>query len=154
MSADQNPPRKQPAVTATMHTNFIQAAEHRRDQATRRLTTLANYVFGEGFLPDVAAAAAGFPHRTAALHAAKHADRTELANALKLPTTAERRAAQIEDLEFLLSVGEYPERAATRCGFQNVDSAWSLLRKWGRPDLATQLLAAMPLLDTEDEDAA
>ena len=45
MSAD----RKPPAVTATMHTNFIQAAEHRRDQATRRLTTLSNYVFGEGF---------------------------------------------------------------------------------------------------------
>ena len=152
MSADPNTPRKQPAVTAIAHQNTINAA--RAEQARARLARLANYVFGEGFLPDVAAVAAGFPHRTAALHAAKHAGRPELADALKLPTTTERRAAQIEDLEFLLSVGEYPERAVARCGFQNVDSAWSLLRKWGRADLAAQLLAAMPPLDTEDEDAA
>ena len=154
MPADPNTPRKQPAVTATMHTNFIQAAEHRRDQATRRIATLSNYVFGEGFLPDVAATAAGYKTRASAYNAARHAGRPELAAALRLPTTAERRAAQIEDLEFLLSVGEYPERAVVRCGFQNVGSAWRLLRRWGRPDLAAQLLAAMRKLDAEDEDAA
>lgn len=143
-------PRKQPAVTATMHTNFIQAAEHRRDQATRRLTALSNYVFGEGFLPDVAAAAAGYKNRFTAYNSARHAGRHELANALTLPTTAERRAAQIEDLEFLLSVGEYPERAAHRCGFVSADSARRLLRKWGHPDLASRLV--LPALDDEDED--
>ena len=158
MTADHMPapntPRKQPAVTATMHTNYIQAAEHRRDQATRRLATLSNYVFGEGFLPDVAAAAAGYKNRAAAYRSARHAGRPELAAALRLPTTTERRAAQIEDLEFLLSVGEYPERAVVRCGFQSVVSARKLLHKWGRPDLAAQLLAAMRQLDTEGEDAA
>ena len=139
-------------MTTIAHQHIINTA--RAEQAQARLVRLANYVFGEGFLPDIAAVAAGFPHRTAALKAARHAERYELADALRPPTTTERRAAQIEDLEFLLSVGEYPERAATRCGFQNVDNAWSLLRKWGRPDLATQLLAAMPPLDTEDEDTA
>ena len=150
MSAD----RKPPAVTATMHTNYIQAAEHRRDQATRRLAALSNYVFGEGFLPDVAAAAAGYKSRAAAYRSARHAGRPELAAALCLPATAERRAAQIEDLEFLLGVGEYPERAVVRCGFQNVDSAWRLLRRWGRPDLAAQLLPAMRKFDAEDGEAA
>lgn len=152
MNSDQNPPRKQPVMTAIAHQTLINAA--RSQQANARLARLANYVFGEGFLPDVAAVAAGFPHRAAALKAARHANRPELADALRPLPTAQRRAAQIEDLEFLLSVGESPERAVARCGFQNVDSAWSLLRKWGRPDLAARILAAMPPLDTEDEDAA
>lgn len=144
--------RKKPAMTAIAHQNIINA--ERSQQATARLVRLANYVFGEGFLPDVAAVAAGFPHRTAALKAARHANRPELADALRPRPTAERRAAQIEDLEFLLSVGEYPERAVTRCGLANLDSAWSLLRRWGRADLAAHLMSLVPSLEPDTEDDA
>ena len=47
------PPRKQPAMTAIAHQDIIN--ETRAAVAQQRLVNLANYVFGEGFLPDVAA---------------------------------------------------------------------------------------------------
>ena len=150
MTADRNTPRKQPNVTTLAHQNIIN--ETRAADAQRRLVTLANYVFGEGFLPDVAAVAAGFPHRAAALKAARHAGRPELSAALQLPSPAERRAAQIEDIEFLLDHGEDPERAAHRCGFTSAEGAEKLLRKWGRSDLASRL--TIPPLDTDEWDAA
>ena len=134
-------------MTTIAHQHIINTA--RAEQAQARLVRLANYVFGEGLLPDIAAIAAGYPHRAAALKAARYADRPALADALRPPTTAQRRAAQIEDLEFLLDVGESPERAVIRCGFTSTDSAWSLLRKWGRADLATRLAALLPTIDPE-----
>ena len=136
-------------MTAIPHQHIIN--ENRTAVAQQRLANLANYVFGEGFLPDVAAAAAGFPHRAAAIKAAQRAGRNALADALRLPTTAEKRAAQIEDITFLLDHGEHPERAAHRCGFVSVDSARDLLREWGRHDLASRL--APPSLDDEWEAA-
>ena len=145
MTADRPAPRKQPDVTAIPHQNIIN--ETRAAVAQQRLVNLANYVFGEGFLPDVAAVAAGFPHRAAALKAAQHAGRNALADALRLPTPAEKRAAQIEDIEFLLDHGEAPERAALRCGFASLDMAWKRLRIWGRADLSDRL--ATPALDDE-----
>ena len=145
MTADRPTPRKQPDVTAIPHQNIIN--ETRAAVAQQRLVNLANYVFGEGFLPDVAAVAAGFPHRAAALKAAQHAGRSALADALRLPTPAEKRAAQIEDIEFLLDHGEAPERAALRCGFASLDMAWKRLRIWGRADLSDRL--ATPALDDE-----
>ena len=132
-------------MTAIAHQDIIN--ENRAAVAQQRLVNLANYVFGEGFLPDVAAVAAGFPHRSAALKAAQHAGRNALADALRLPTPAEKRAAQIEDIEFLLDHGEAPERAALRCGFASLDMAWKRLRIWGREDLADRL--ATPALDDE-----
>ena len=132
-------------MTGLPHQNIIN--ENRAAVAQQRLVNLANYVFGEGFLPDVAAVAAGFPHRAAALKAAQHAGRNALADALRLPTPAEKRAAQIEDIEFLLDHGEAPERAALRCGFASLDMAWKRLRIWGRADLADRL--AIPALDDE-----
>ena len=137
-------------MTAIAHQDIIN--ETRAANAQRRIVDLANYVFGEGFLPDVAAVAAGFPHRRAALKAARHSGRPELAAALRLPTTAEKRAAQIEDIEFLLDRGEHPERAAHRCGFTSAEGAEKLLRKWGRSDLASRL--TIPPLDTDEWDAA
>ena len=145
MPADRPAPRKQPAMTGLPHQNIIN--ENRAAVAQQRLVNLANYVFGEGFLPDVAAVAAGFPHRAAALKAAQHAGRNALADALRLPTPAEKRAAQIEDIEFLLDHGEAPERAALRCGFASLDMAWKRLRIWGRADLSDRL--ATPALDDE-----
>ena len=46
-----------------------------RAAATHRLAELAHYVFGEGFLPDVAAIASGYKNREAAYRAAKNAGR-------------------------------------------------------------------------------
>ena len=132
-------------MTGLPHQDIIN--ENRAAVAQQRLVNLANYVFGEGFLPDVAAVAAGFPHRAAALKAAQHAGRNALADALRLPTPAEKRAAQIEDIEFLLDHGEAPERAALRCGFASLDMAWKRLRIWGRADLSDRL--AIPALDDE-----
>ena len=139
-------------MTAIPHQDIIN--ETRAANAQRRIVDLANYVFGEGFLPDVAAVAAGFPHRPAALKAARHSGRPELAAALRLPTTAERRAAQIEDVEFLLDAGEWPERAVKRCGFTNLDSAIDLIRRWGRHDLAMRLYALTREPETDEWDAA
>ena len=150
MTADRPAPRKQPAMTAIAHQDIIN--ENRAAVAQQRLVNLANYVFGEGFLPDVAAVAAGFPHRAAALKAAQHAGRNALADALRLPTPAEKRAAQIEDIEFLLDHGEAPERAALRCGFSSAEAAGERLRKWGRSDLTARL--TIPPLDTDEWDAA
>ena len=146
------PPRKKPAMTTTLHNNFLRASEVRSERATHRLATLANYVFGEGFQPDIAAIAAGYKTRASAYSAAHHAGRPELAAALRLPTPAEKRAAQIEDIEFLLDRGEHPERAAHRCGFTSAEGAEKLLRKWGRSDLASRL--TIPPLDTDEWDAA
>ena len=125
-----------------------------RDAATHRLAELAHYVFGEGFLPDIAAIAAGYKNREAAYRAAKNAGRPALAAALTNPTPAEKRAAQIEDIEFLLSVGEAAERAAIRCGFTSLDMAVYMLRKWGRTDLSDRLLdlAPKPLSDEDEDD--
>ena len=123
-----------------------------RAAATHRLAELAHYVFGEGFLPDIAAIAAGYKNRASAYNAARRAGRPELAAALTNPTPAEKRAAQIEDIEFLLSVGEAAERAAIRCGFTSLDMAVYMLRKWGRSDLASRL--ATPALDADEWEAA
>ena len=152
MTADRPAPRKQPAVTAIPHQNIIN--ETRAAVAQQRLVNLANYVFGEGFLPDVAAVAAGFPHRAAALKAAQHAGRNALADALRLPTPAEKRAAQIEDLEFLLDRGEWPARAVKRCGFTNLDTAINLIRRWGYNDLSMRLHAIATQYTVDEEDAA
>lgn len=149
MTADRPAPRKKPDVTAIPHQHII--SEARTAAAQQRLVNLANYVFGEGFLPDVAAVAAGFPDRVAALKAAQHAGRDALAEALRLPTPAEKRAAQIEDIEFLLDHGEAPERAALRCGFTSLDMAWKRLRIWGRADLSDRL--GLIALDDEWEAA-
>lgn len=138
-------PRKQPDVTALAHQHIINEA--RAEQAQARLVRLANYVFGEGFLPEIAATAAGYKTRASAYSSAHHAGRPELAAALRLPTPAEKRAAQTEDIEFLLDRGEDPERAAHRCGFTSAEGAEKLLRKWGRADLAARL--AIPALDDE-----
>lgn len=155
MTADPTPPRKKPAMTAAAtHNNYVRAAEVRSEQATRRLATLANYVFGEGFLPEVAASAAGYKNRAAAHRAARHAGRPELAAALQRPTPAERRAAQIEDLEFLLDRGEWPERAVKRCGFTTLDSAINMIRRWGHNDLATRLKTLAARYAVDEEDAA
>ena len=152
MTADRPAPRKKPAMTAIAHQDIIN--ENRAAVAQQRLVNLANYVFGEGFLPDVAAVAAGFPHRSAALRAARGAGRPELAYALRLPTTAERRAAQIEDLEFLLDRGEWPERAVKRCGFTTLDSTIDVIRRWGYNDLATRLHTLATQYTVDEEDAA
>ena len=152
MTADRPAPRKKPDVTAIPHQNIIN--ETRAAVAQQRLVNLANYVFGEGFLPDVAAVAAGFPHRAAALKAAQHAGRNALAAALRLPTPAEKRAAQIEDLEFLLDRGEWPERAVKRCGFTNLDTAINLIRRWGYNDLSMRLYAIATQYTVDEEDAA
>ena len=145
-------PRKQPAMTGLAHQNIIN--ENRAAVAQQRLANLSNYVFGEGFLPDVAAVAAGFPHRSAALRAARGAGRPELAYALRLPTTAERRAAQIEDLEFLLDRGEWPERAVKRCGFATLDSTIDVIRRWGYNDLAMRLHALATQYAVDEDEAA
>lgn len=137
-------------MTAVAHQNIINA--ERAESAQRRLVALANYVFGEGFLPDVAAVAAGYPHRAAALKAARHAGRYALADALRPPSTTERRAAQAEDLAFLLDTGEHADRAATRCGFTNTDKARELLHRWGHHDLADRLLPEVE--DVDEWDAA
>src|SRR5690625_2055157 len=109
-------PAEEPAMSATAfannHHNIAQRAA-----ATRRLAELAHYLFGVGFLPDIAAIAAGYKHPAARSNAARRAARPELAAALTNPTPAEKRAAQIEDIEFLLDRREDPERAAHRCGF-------------------------------------
>ena len=152
MTADRPAPRKKPDVTAIPHQNIIN--ETRAADAQQRLVNLANYVFGEGFLPDVAAVAAGFPHRAAALKAAQHAGRSALADALRLPTPAEKRAAQIEDIEFLLDRGEWPERAVKRCGFATLDSAITQTRRWGRNDLSMRLYALATQYTVDEEDAA
>ena len=123
-----------------------------RAAATHRLAELAHYVFGEGFLPDVAAIASGYKNREAAYRAAKNAGRPALAAALTNPTPAEKRAAQIEDIEFLLDRREDPERAAHRCGFTSAYMAEKLLRRWGRADLAARL--ALPRFDVDEWDAA
>ena len=144
MTADRPAPRKKPDVTATFlsdHNAALKAA------ATHRLAELAHYAFGEGFLPDIAAIAAGYKNREAAYRAAKNAGRPALAAALTNPTPAEKRAAQIEDIEFLLDHGEAAERAALRCGFTSLDMAVHMLRKWGRTDLSGRLLDLAPKPD-------
>lgn len=45
----------------------------------------------------------------------------------------------IEDLEFLMLVGEWPDRAAKRLGYKNLTSLEKRLRALGRRDLAGQL---------------
>lgn len=133
----KNPtPRKKPDVTATClsdHNAALKAA------ASQRLATLANYVFGEGFLPDVAAAAAGYKNRETAYRAAKNAGRPALAAALTLPSPAQQRAYRIEDVEFLLDAGESAERTAARAGFASLEVAIVSLRRWGRADLSDRL---------------
>lgn len=126
-----------------------------RAAATHRLAELAQYVFGEGFLPDVAAIAAGYKNREAAYRAAKNAGRPALAAALTYPTRSEQRAHRIEDIEFLLDAGESAERSARRVGFTSLDMAVQMLRDWGRTDLSTRLLdlAPKPLADEDGEDA-
>ena len=69
-----------------------------------------------------------------------------------LPTPAEKRAAQIEDIEFLLDHGEAPERAALRCGFTSLDMAGRRLRTWGRADLADRLQDFAPADEWGDVD--
>ena len=154
MTADRPAPRKHSTMTAIPHQHIINLNEARSAAVQQRLVNLANYVFGEGFLPDVAAVAAGFPHRAAALRAARGAGRPELAYALRLPTTAEKRAAQIEDLEFLLDRGEWPERAVKRCGFTNLDTAINLIRRWGYNDLAMRLHALATQYAVDEDEAA
>ena len=151
MSADRRDPRKNPTVTATFYSARNAAL---KAAANQRLATLANYVFGEGFLPDVAATAAGYKNRETAYRAAKNAGRPALAAALTNPTPAEKRAAQIEDLEFLLDHREFPERAVERCGFTTLDSAIELIRRWGRNDLAMRLHALATQYTVDREDAA
>src|SRR5699024_7849415 len=61
---------KRPAVTTTFYSARNAAL---KAAANQRLATLANYVFGEGFLPDVAATASGYKNRETAYRAAKNA---------------------------------------------------------------------------------
>ena len=119
------------------HQDTINAARNARAQ--RRINALHEYAITEGFLPDIAAIAAGFPHRSAAMQAARRAGRTDLAAALRKPTTAERRAARVEDLEFLLDHGEWPPRAVQRCGFGTIESAFDVLTRWGYNHVAHRL---------------
>lgn len=112
----------------------------RAEQARRRLTCLANYVYGEGFLPEIAATAAGYTDRHAAIRAARKAGRPELANSLKLPTSTQIMQNRIEDLEFCLDHGEHPERAIRRAGFMHgIQEAQARLRQAGRHDLSARL---------------
>ena len=142
---------EEPAMTATAFANDPHNIAQRA-AATHRLAELAHYVFGEGFLPDIAAIAAGYKNRASAYNAARRAGRPELAAALTNPTPAEKRAAQIEDIEFLLDRREDPERAAHRCGFTSAYMAEKLLRRWGRADLAARL--ALPRFDVDEWYAA
>lgn len=61
---------------------------------------------------------------------------------------ARQRAADlIEDVEFLISLGEWPERIAHRCGYRNVDTLTTALNRYGRRDLT----ARMQLLDRRSQ---
>ena len=57
---------------------------------------------------------------------------------LTRPTPTGRTADRIEDLEFLLSVGEAPERAVERVGW-SLATADRMLVKHGRHELASRL---------------
>ena len=152
MTADRLAPRKHSTMTGLPHQNIIN--ENRAAAAQQRLTRLSNYVFGEGFLPEIAALAAGYKTRASAYSSAHHAGRPELAAALRLPTPAEKRAARIEDLEFLLDRGEWPERAVKRCGFATLDSAITQTRRWGRNDLSMRLYALATQYAVDEDEAA
>lgn len=54
------------------------------------------------------------------------------------PAPKGKVAAKLEDLEFLLSVGEAPERALQRVGWQ-LETARTACRRHGRHDLAAHL---------------
>lgn len=137
-----NSDHKDHTVTSTPIPHQHRINEIRAEKSNTRLRLLANYVYDEGFLPDIAATAAGYPDRTAAMRAARHAGRTELATALRLPTAEETMQNRIEDLEFCLDHGEHPDRAIARAGFLNgIDAAQNRLRASGRYDLAARLVA-------------
>ena len=140
-------------ATTLPHQHLINA--ERANAARAKLASLAQLLFGEGMRPEVAANQAGYPTRSAARQAAKHAGRPELAAALHLPSPAEVRKARIEDTEFLLSVGETPERIAIRAGFGDVENARRRLCAWGRADLWEAMSVALGPFDTEwDEESA
>lgn len=44
-----------------------------------------------------------------------------------------------EDLEFLIKMGEWPDRIAKRLGYRHADSLNKLLQKHGRHDLTAKL---------------
>lgn len=130
--------KDRPVTKPIPHQHIINKA--RAEKSNTRLRLLTNYVYDEGFLPDIAAAAAGYPDRTAAMRAARHAGRAELATALRLPTAEETMRNRIEDLEFCLDHGEHPERAITRAGFMHgIRNTQTRLREAGRHDLAARL---------------
>lgn len=51
-----------------------------------------------------------------------------------------RTAARLEDLDFLLSVGEFPERAVKRVGWSLL-TAEKMAKRYGRNDLAARIRA-------------
>ncbi|MFI7585070.1 hypothetical protein ACH9DO_14915 [Kocuria sp. M1N1S27] len=66
---------------------------------------------------------------------------SETARASRARTIEARRAARIEDLEFLLQFDGNAESIACRAGFTNAASAERTLMRWGRHDLASRLHA-------------
>ena len=152
MTADHTHRKNNMTTTALPHQNIINA--QRADAARAKLTSLAHLLFGEGTRPDIAASLAGYPTRQAARQAANHAGRPELAQALHLPSSAEQRAARIEDTEFLLDAGETPERIAIRAGFADLENARKMLIRWGREDLWERVSATLGPITDWDEDEA
>lgn len=66
---------------------------------------------------------------------------SETARANRAKAVEARRAARIEDLEFLLQFDRNAESVARRAGFTNAASASRALDRWGRHDLAARLHA-------------
>lgn len=120
---------------------------HRRLNAHAKLDTILEYT-RDGYLPEAAAAMAGYSSVKSARGVARRYHRTDVCDALRLPTALERRAHRAEDLDFLLSVGEHPERAIHRVGFDTLGAAIYRIRQWGYPELAARLLP--PSDDTDD----
>ena len=65
--------------------------------------------------------------------------RTEAATRRRNEIDAERRDTLIEDVEFLIDAGEWPERIATRCNYRNIDGLTAALRRYGRHDLSVRI---------------
>lgn len=60
---------------------------------------------------------------------------------------AQRRAAVIEDVEFLLGHGVGVDDIAPRVGYRDRDSLCTVLHRWGRSDLVERLVRSTTLVE-------